>query len=89
MRRGTVIALAGAFLLAGSAAGFAEQHKEKAAAGSEVSCDDIEAAWDEGGGNVSEDMIAKKLNVSVDRIRTCLKKEAMEEEKAETPPSSK
>lgn len=88
MRRGTVIALAGAFLLAGSAAGFAEQHKEKAA-GSEVSCDDIEAAWDEGGGNVSEDMIAKKLNVSIERIRTCLKKEAMEEEKAETPPSSK
>ena len=89
MRRGTVIVLAGAFLLVGAAAGLAEQHKEKAAAGSEVSCADIAAAWDEGGGNVSEDMLAKKLNVSVERIRTCLKQEEMAEKKAETPPSSK
>jgi hypothetical protein len=86
MHTRTVIALAGALLLVGSAGALAEQHKEKAAAGSDVSCDDIQAAWDEGGGAVSEDMLSKKMNVSVERIRACLKKEAMEEEKAETPP---
>jgi len=85
MHTRTVIALAGALLLAGSAGALAEQHKEKAA-GSEPSCDAIQAAWDEGGGAVSEDMLSKKMNVSVERIRACLKKEAMEEEKAETPP---
>jgi len=85
MRTRTVIALAGALLMVGSAAAFAEQHKEQAA-GSVPSCDDIQAAWDEGGGAVSEDMLSKKMNVSVERIRACLKKEAMEEEKAETPP---
>jgi hypothetical protein len=38
------------------------------------SCDDIIAAYEEGGGGVSADEIAAKLKVSVDRVRECMKK---------------
>lgn len=45
----------------------------------------MQAAWEEGGGNVSEDMIAQKLDVPVERVRECLHKDAMELEKSEKP----
>jgi hypothetical protein len=82
MRRRTSIVLATVLALGLGSAARAEQHTEKATG---PSCDAIQAAWDEGGGNVSEDMLSKKLNVPVSRIRECLKKEAMEQEKADTP----
>jgi hypothetical protein len=91
MRKGMFV-LAAASLLAVGPVAFAEQHdKEKSAGttGAQVSCDQIEAAWDEGGGGVSEDMLAKKLNVPIERIRSCLKKESMDLKKSETPPSTK
>jgi len=91
MRKGMFV-LAAASLLAVGPVAFAEQHdKEKSAGttGAQVSCDQIEAAWDEAGGSVSEDMLSKKLNVPVERIRSCLKKDAMDLKKSETPPSGK
>lgn len=84
MRRATSIVLAAALALAVGGVARAEQHSEKKA---QPSCDDIQAAWDEGGGQVSEDMLAKKMNISVDRIRQCLKKEGMEQEKADKMPA--
>jgi hypothetical protein len=85
MRRGTWLVLAAALVICTSGAAFAESHTEK----KQPSCDDIQAKWDMSGGTVSEDMLAKKMDVSVERIRECLKKEAMEQEKADTPPASK
>lgn len=38
------------------------------------SCDDIIAAYEEGGGGVSADEVAAKLKVSVERVRECMKK---------------
>lgn len=83
MHKPSVIVVAGLLLFA-SGAMAAEDTKPVA---EPPSCDEIQAAWDEGGGAVSEDMLAKQMNVSVERIRSCLKKEAMELEKTETPPS--
>jgi hypothetical protein len=85
MRKGTALALATAMLLGFGAGARAEQHKEKAA-GKEMSCDQIQAAMDETGGGTSVDMLSKKLNVPVERINACLKKEAMEQEKEDNPP---
>ncbi len=84
MRRGTWLVLAAALVLGTSGAVFAESHSEK-----KPSCDDIQAKWEMGGGTESEDMLAKKMNVPVERIRECLKKDAMEQEKADNPPKSK
>ena len=85
MRRGTWLVLAAALVIGTSGAAFAESHTEK----KQPSCDDIQAKWDMSGGTVSEDMLSKQMNVSVDRIRECLKKEGMEQEKADNPPKSK
>lgn len=84
MRKATVIVLAGALLLGSGAPAFGDQHEGKKAAGS-VSCDQIQAAWDEAGGNASEDMVAKKLGVPVERVKECLHEDAMELEKSEKP----
>ena len=84
MRRRTSIVLAAVLALGLAGTALAEEHKEKSAG---PSCDDIQAQWDMGGGAVSEDMLSKKMNVPVSRIRECLKKEAMEQEKADTAPS--
>lgn len=83
MRRGTWTALAAALVLGTSGVVLAESHAEKKG----PSCDDIQAKWEMGGGTESEDMLAKKMNVPVERIRECLKKEAMEQEKEDNPPS--
>ena len=83
MRRGTWLALAAALVFGTSGVALAESHTENKG----PSCDDIEAKWEMSGGTVSEDMLAKQMNVSVERIRECLKKEAMEQEKADNPPS--
>ncbi|MEW6270946.1 MAG: hypothetical protein AB1689_16810 [Thermodesulfobacteriota bacterium] len=83
MRRQTAVVLAAAMLL-GAGTALAEQHQEKAA-GKEMSCDQIQAAMDETGGGTSVDMLSKKLNVPVERINACLKKEAMEQEKQDNP----
>jgi len=86
MRKGTAIVLAAALLVGSGAAALAEQHKEKAAgSGSAMSCDQIQAAMDETGGGTSVDMLSKKINVPVERINACLKKEGMEQKKEDNP----
>lgn len=85
MRRGTWVVLATTLVLGTSGAAFAESHAEK----KQPSCDDIQAKWEMGGGTDSEDMIAKKMNVPVERVRECLKKDAMEQEKADDPAAAK
>lgn len=84
MRRGTWLVLAAVLVLGASGVVFAESHTEK-----KPSCDDIQAKWELGGGTDSEDMLAKKMNVPVERVRECLKKDAMEQEKADSPAKSK
>jgi hypothetical protein len=84
MRRGTLV-LAAMLVLGTSGAVFAESHTEK----KQPSCDDIQAKWEMGGGTDSEDMIAKKMNVPVERVRECLKKDAMEQKGADAPAKSK
>ncbi|HEY8514822.1 MAG TPA: hypothetical protein VIS07_04820 [Candidatus Binatia bacterium] len=84
MRKHTAIMLGAALLLGSATAALAEQHQ--AAGGKEMTCDQIQAAMDETGGGTSVDELSKKLNVPVERINACLKKEAMEQEKADNPP---
>ncbi|MBY0275319.1 hypothetical protein K2Z84_08260 [Candidatus Binatia bacterium] len=85
MRRGSWLVLATVLVLGTSGAAYAESHTEK----KQPSCDDIQAKWEMGGGTDSDDMIAKKMNVPVERVRECLKKGAMEQEKADNPPATK
>ena len=85
MRRGTWLVLAAMLVLGTSGAAFAESHTEK----KQPSCDDIQAKWEMGGGTDSEDMVAKKMNVPVERVRECLKKDAAEQKGADAPPKSK
>jgi hypothetical protein len=84
MRRGTLV-LAAMLVLGTSGAAFAESHAEK----KQPSCDDIQAKWEMGGGTDSEDMVAKKMNVPVERVRECLKKDAAEQKGADAPAKSK
>lgn len=83
MRRNTSMVLAAVLALGlATTTAFADEQEAKAA---EPSCDQIQAKWEEGGGAVSEDMLAQKMNVPVSRVKECLHKDAMEQKKADNP----